>query len=494
MVAQPSLHCNINAIKKRVRPHGARNMALSRIHACPPRHDAGQEENRKNQGAIVNRIASGACRRLASAAALALATVLLASCGSGGVSNDNATAAGTGPVSISPDTVTLYSEMPTTFVLSGGSGSYLVASSDQSVVPVASNIRINSFTVVPSDVAGDTPVTLTVRDANDASSVPATATLTVKARTISSVVTITPSSTQAAACGTAICSGGDAEVTAVLSQAGLPLANRNVRFDVVSGDVRIITSAPGAPEVDSLSGTTTTDTTGTARMRIRVLASATSQTALLRITDLSSGFSQTASVTISPASSAALNAQPTTIAFTGPDSNTCATNSADVIVFGGRPPYSISNPGPFGIFPTVVTASGGRFTVTATGQCTTGSTIAIVDANGASVSVTATNSLGTVAVPPFVVAPSEVTFTGCGQQAGVALAGGTGNYYASTASGTGTTPLIVQVAGSFGNIELPPSAFVGALPPTLPFDLQAGFSDGRTVQPVTVHVLGTGNC
>ena len=435
------------------------------------------------------RIVSGACRLFASAATLAFAASLLASCGSGAVSNSNATAAGSGPVSISPATATLYSEMPTTFALSGGSGSYLVASSNQSVVPVASNIRINSFTVVPADVASDTPVMLSVRDANNAASASATATLTVKARTISSVVTITPSSTQAAACGTAICSGGDAEVQAVLSQAGLPLANRDVSFDVVSGDVRIITSAPGAPEVDSLSGTATTDATGTARMRIRVLASATSQTALLRITDLASGFSQTASVTISPASSAPLGAQPTTIAFTGPDASSCASGvAADVIVFGGRPPYSISNPGAFGVFPTIVASSGGRFTVTASGQCSTGSPIAVVDANGASLTVTATNSLGTVTPPPFVAAPSAVTFTGCGQQAGVALAGGTGNYYASAPSGD---PLNVQVSGNLGTIILnkPATPF-----PAPPFDLQAGFSDGRTVQSVTVHVLGTSGC
>ncbi|HUI98802.1 MAG TPA: hypothetical protein VLY46_01135 [Usitatibacter sp.] len=439
------------------------------------------------------RIASGASRRLASAAALVLATVLLASCGSGGVSNDNATGAGTGPVSISPATATLYSEVPTTFVLSGGSGSYLVASSNQAVVPVASNIRINSFTVVPADVASDTAVTLTVTDANNATVIPATATLTVKARTISSTVTITPSSTQAAACGTAICAGGDAQVTAVLSQAGLPLANRVVRFDVVSGDVRIITSAPGDPEVDSLSGTTTTDSTGTARIRIRVLASATSQTALLRITDVTSGFSQTASVTISPVSGAPLNAQPSTISFTGPDANTCATGiSADVIVFGGRPPYNISSPGAFGIYPTVVTSSGGRFQVTATGQCSTASTIAIVDANGASTTVTVTNALGTVAPPPFVVAPTEVTFTDCGQSAGIALAGGTGAYYASA----GGSPLDVEVAGSAGIITLPVQAFTSTntTPSAPPFDLQAGFSDGQTVQPVTVHVLGTASC
>ena len=448
------------------------------------------------QGDAVIRNAFGAPRRFASLAALALASVVLASCGSGGVSNDNATAPGTGPVSISPTTATLYSDLPTTFALSGGSGSYLVTSSDQSVVPVASNIRVNSFTVVPADVGSDTSVTLTVRDANNATAIAASATLTVKPRTISSTITITPSASQSPECGTAICAGGDAEVSVLLSQAGVPLANRNVRFDVVSGDVRIITSPPGAPEVDSLTGVTTTDSSGTARMRIRVLADAASQTALLRITDLSSGFSQTAAVTISPVSTTPLKAQPTTIDFTGPDANTCANgNSADVIVFGGHPPYSISTPGAFSVSPNLVTVSGGRFVVSATGQCTTGSQIAIVDANGASVTVTASNSLGTVTPPPFVVAPTEVTFTDCGQEADVTLAGGTGSYFASSSSNTGTGLQVQYLGNGVGSIFLPKGAFgTPASAPTPPFDLQAGFSDGRTAQSVTVHVLGTSGC
>lgn len=446
------------------------------------------------------RTAPGAWRRLASRAALALVSVMLASCGSGGVSNDNATAPGTGPVTISPDTATLFSELPTTFALSGGSGSFVVTSSDQNVVPVASNIRVNRFTVVPGDVGSDTSVTLTVRDANNATAVPATAALTVKPRTISSTITITPSSSQSAACGSAICAGGDAEVSAVLSQAGVPLAGRNVQFDVLSGDVRIITSAAGTPEVDSLSGTTTTDSSGTARIRIRVLAGAPPQTALLRITDLASGFSQTASVAISSLTNAPLSAQPNSIAFVGPNTGACATGvSADVIVTGGNPPYSISQPAGFIVNPTVVDSSGRRFTVTATGQCSTGSSIAVVDASGGSVAVTVTNAPGTFTPPPFVVAPTTVTFTDCGQSAGVVLAGGTGNFFAAG----NNPPLDVEVVGpGVGNIFLPVGGlgFGGtAINPSSPtpgdITLQAAFSDGQSVAPVTVKVLaGATHC
>lgn len=434
----------------------------------------------------MHHFAPGALRRFTSHVSAILSAVLLAACGSGGVSNDNATGAGSGPVSISPATATLFSELPTKFSLSGGSGSFLVSSSDQNVVAVASNLRVNSFTVVPGDVASDTPVTLTVRDANDASATPATATLTVKPRTITNVVTITPSPSQSAACGSAICSGGDAEVKVVLAQAGIPLANRDVRFDVVSGDVRIIT-----PDGDLLSGTATTDGSGIARIRIRAASGATSQTALLRITDLASGFSQTTSVAITSTSNSPLSAQPTTISFTGRDANTCASGiPATVIVSGGTPPYNVSQPGAFFVNPTRVDSSGSSFTVTATGQCSAGSAIAIVDSIGASVTVTATNSLGTVAVAPFIVEPQTITFTDCGQQADVVLAGGTGQYFSSSSSA------FLSVSPGFNNgaftISMPLAQSGTLVPPSA--TLQVGFSDGQTALPVTVEIKGNLSC
>jgi hypothetical protein len=104
--------------------------------------------------------------------------------------------------------------------------------------------------------------------------------------------------------------------------------------------------------------------------------------------------------------------------------------------------------------------------------------------------VTAKNSVGSIAAPPFVVAPTAVTFTDCGQTAGVTLAGGTGNYIASQ----GGPPLTVVIAGpGLGSITLPSDAFAGA-PPSAPVDLQAGFSDGQTAQSVTVHITGFASC
>jgi hypothetical protein len=411
----------------------------------------------------------------------ALAT--LASC-SGAVSAPP-TPVTTDPISVTPAVATLHSELPTNFIITGGNGSYIITSSNQAVVPIAGSFTGTTLTVVPNPVPAETPVTLTIRDTS--TTAPVTVELTVRPRTIENVVTITPSASQSAACGTSICSGGDAEVKVSLSQGGIPIVGRQVRFDVVSGDIRVITSPAGTAEVLTTSGTTATDNTGTARMRIRVLADATSQTALLQVTDLSSGFTLRTSIAIAPSSNAPLNAQPSTILFQGLAPNTCASGiPADVIVFGGRPPYLISQPGSFQVSPTIVTQNGGRFTVTATGQCTAGSQIAIVDANGATVSVTASNVLSDVPAPTpppttaFNVAPTELIL-GCGQSGSVTAVGGTGSYVANSTSPSTVTPF---VSGGTVSITRVNSG-------TGPTTVIVSVSDGREIKGVTVTVPAT---
>lgn len=413
--------------------------------------------------------------------AACLSVIGLASCGSGAVSAPP-TPVTPGPLAITPSSATLYSELPTSFLISGGTAPYFITSSNQATVPVIGTVAGSSFTVVPSPVATDTPVTLTLTDS--AGGTAATAALTVRPRTVSNVITVTPSPSQSAACGTAICAGGDAEVKVTLSQNGVPLAGRNVRFEVISGDFRIITSAPGTAEALSTTGSTLTDSTGTARMRIRVLSDAGPQTALLQITDVNSGAFQRSSVPIAPSSSSPLNAQPERISFVGPNSSSCANGiPADVIVFGGRPPYQISRPGTFSIDRDVVTFSGGRFTVTANGQCVASQPIAIVDNNGATVTVTASNSLGSVlAGTPVVATPGAVTLDSCMSIANVALSGGSGTYLAARGSGALDVRRVSENVFSIQRLS-------GSPPAASP--VQVGFSDGRTVTEVTVTLSGT---
>lgn len=422
-----------------------------------------------------------ALKFLAYSIATSLAALALVSCGSGAVSAPS-TPATPGPLAITPGSATLYSELPTSFVISGGTPPYFVTSSNQAAVPVIGTVTGSSFTVVPNPVATETPVTLTLTDS--ASATAANATLTVRPRTVSNVITVTPSASQSAACGTSICAGGDAEVRVVLSQNGVPLAGRTVRFDVISGEFRIITSAPGLAEALSTTGSTLTDSSGTARMRIRVLSDASPQTALLQITDVNSGAFQRASVPIAPSSSSPLNAQPDRISFVGPNGSSCANGiSADVIIFGGRPPYQVSRPGTFNIDRDTVTASGGRFTITANGQCVGTQPIAIVDNNGATVTVTASNSLGsTLAGTPVVATPSTVTLDSCVSIANVVLSGGSGSYLHASGSGALEVRKVSENRFSIQRLS-------GSAPAASP--VQVGFSDGRTVTSVTVTLSGS---
>jgi hypothetical protein len=297
------------------------------------------------------------------------------------------------------------------------------------------------------------------------------------------VVTITPSSSQSTACGTAICSGGDAEVRVFLSIGGVPLRARTVRFDVVSGDIRIITSGPGLPETLALTGSTVTDDTGTARMRIRVLPDATSQTALLQITDVSTGFTQRTSVTIAPSSNAPLNAQPSTIEFQGTAAGTCASGiQADVIVFGGRAPYQISRPGSFSVSPPTVLNSGDRFQVGANGQCANASQIAVVDSNGATVAVTATNRISPVqgtTTTAFAVSPTTASLNSCNDVANISLLGGSGSYIGASSNSS----VKVIINSNIGSI----SRAAGA---SAPASVTVSFSDGKTVKDVAVSLTG----
>src|SRR5436190_5264322 len=357
--------------------------------------------------------------------------VLVASCGSGSV--------GTPPVNdptkitILPDNATLYSGLPTTFSITGGTGAYLVTSSNQAVIPVATaTMTSSSLTIVPNPVAADTVVTLSARDTG--STAPVSVTLTVKPGTVSNTVTVTPSS---GACAPAICSGGDAVVSVLISQGGIPLAARGVRFDVVSGDVRFITSPAGAPETVALSATTATDETGIARIRMRALDSAANQTAIIQITDIAGGAYQRTTVFIARSSTAQTGffVVPTSVTYTGPDNTRCADGSTslttEVFVFGGTPPYTISNtaPGAFDLNTSFVASSGGSFRITPKGACVDGATFIVTDQTGRTVTVTASNKLGTtVPVAAFFVTPTSVSLGTCTDTANVIAGGGSGTY------------------------------------------------------------------
>jgi hypothetical protein len=415
--------------------------------------------------------------RLAAAAALAAG---VASCG-GSVSANPSPVVTDVAISILPGTgTTMYSGLPTTFVLSGGTGAYIVTSNNQAILPIAGGVTGRSVTLVPNPVTADTTVTLTVRDTGSA--LPVTANVTVRPGTVSNNVTITPSATQPSVCGSSICAGGDAEVRVTISQGGIPLAARGVSFQVVSGDFRIIASGFGVtPEVLAASANTVTDEQGIARMRIRVLPEALAQTALIQITDLATGAFQRTSFAISQSGTAALVALPNSINFTGPNNQSCASGlGADVVVFGGRPPYQITQPGSVAfVSPTVVTTSGGRFSVTSNGGCADSASIGIIDASGATATVAVSNKVGTVEVTPeLVVSPTTLSLTTCAGTASAVVAGGLGApFFAAAGNGV----ITATVSGSTVTVKRTAGTTATGIPA-----VDVSVTDGKTVKTISV--------
>ena len=249
-------------------------------------------------------------------------------------------------VTIQPETAVLYSGMPTTFTVSGGTGTYSITSSNQAVVQVPAFLNGRTFAVVPANVIADTAVTISVRDSGTAPL--ATATLSVRPGTVANDIVVIPTATQGTGCAPAVCSGGDALVFATVSQGGSPLPARGVRLDVVSGDFRFIVSPPGQAEVLSTQTTVISDQAGGVHARIRVLAGAPNQTGVVQVTDLGTNAFRRATFTIAQATgtSPGFFTVPDSFTFTGPNTLQCASGTrADVSIFGGTPPYTISNAG-----------------------------------------------------------------------------------------------------------------------------------------------------
>ncbi len=350
-------------------------------------------------------------------------------------------------ITIQPAVATIYPGVPITLLITGGTGSYVVASDNQGTIPIAVAGVGHELTVIANPVSADTVVNLTVRDTGTA---PAkTATLTVRPGTIANAVTITPSSSACQPAGTnpppVICSGGEALVTATISQAGIPLPARGMRFEVVSGEVRFITTPVGVtPEVLSTTLLTSSDQLGLARVRLRVLANAPDQNALIQITDPETLAYQRVVVQVrqfTGTGNPPFFAVPSSLTFTGPFIGRCAENAGtDIAIFGGLPPYTVVNAnGVIAISPTnsFVGASGGTFSARTFGAtCFTNAPVTITDSAGRTIIVTISNVEGTQPAPAAPISLSPATLTlGCMQTGSVAVVGGTTPFAAGANSG-----------------------------------------------------------
>ena len=100
---------------------------------------------------------TSALRRIPAAAFLALATLLAACSGSVGPSPNvvDPTA-----ISVQPSSLVIYPGVPVTLLINGGTGSYVVASNNQSIVPIVTAGVGHQLTVIANPVNAETVVKL----------------------------------------------------------------------------------------------------------------------------------------------------------------------------------------------------------------------------------------------------------------------------------------------------------------------------------------------
>ena len=379
-------------------------------------------------------------KRVAILAAIGAMGGLLGSCGGSGAGSAPVPVVPVTPVilplSVLPPTADVFADVPTEISISGGTPPYSIGSSNAVVVPTPalSGTATGGFkiTVIAKSVVADTPVTITVLDANRLQTSIA---LNVKVTTLNNVVTITPLAPTGAGCG-GLCSGGDARIVVTAVVNGVKLANRAIRFDVFQGDFRFVTPGTNAL-VSSL--IINTDENGDAVARIQVIVTAPTQVATLRTTDTVSGLVRFSSFNIVQQISGVgilsiLPSGPVTVtagkAAPGQAAQCPFGASVDHYVYGGTPPYTIKSPlfDYLTVFPSIVTTNGGSYRVTQNG-CGTGSILVTDSLNRVlespsfiSVAGPAGDAIPAPTPPALTVSP-QVLAVGCGQTGSVSLTG-----------------------------------------------------------------------
>jgi hypothetical protein len=377
----------------------------------------------------------------------ALAGLLaLAGCGGGSGAPNNPFApkpTPVGPLFVLPPTAVVYSHTAASLQVSGGATPYQAFSSNSAVLPVAQNVDTGVIVLIPSDVAADTPVIITVQDAIGQT---ATSSITVRPAPLFNTLTVVPSRT---VCGTnAVCSGDTATATVqVLGPGAAGIPNRLVKFDVITGAFAIQSSNPAQPLVSSL--TVASDANGNARVVLQAAVGVPTQPAQIRATDLTTGNAVTAAFTIVQQTdgSAILSVIPATATITGPDKNTCSAGARiDYFIYGGTPPYHVSSTFPDAVIlvNSTVNFSGGSFEAITNGACVNPLTFTIVDAIGRQTTATLVNSVGT-ATPVVPTGPVQVTPPTVAAGPGVNSC--TGKSFGFTITG-GTAPFSVASPGA----------------------------------------------
>lgn len=417
-----------------------------------------------------------------------VASLVVAGCGGGGA--ETLPNRG-GELSIAPQQGDFYAGIASTITVSGGRAPYSLTSSDPALLPVPAILRGHSFEVVPNNPGvvdpslqeGDVPRRTVIITARDSFGFTVEAEIRVMrnfltAYNIALFSTTCPVDTPA-------CAGGETVVRFAAITSGSLHGGKIFRLEMVRGPCLFVD--PIGSENLRPTVTTASDHQGTVTAVMRCPANIPSQLAVIRIVDVASGASQEHSFVVSQASATQtppLTAIPDEITFTGADSASCGTGTADFYVFDGQAPYfAVSTFPSIQVTPRSDT-NPGRFTVTASnsGTCVTDGTIIVTDARGGRTTVTVTTEEGEDDPPEpadFSVAPSSLTLA-CNTSGSVTAVGGSGFYQTTsshprvTAVVAGNTVTITRVAGD-GATVFPTTASVAV-------------SDGQTIETVTVTV------
>jgi hypothetical protein len=425
-------------------------------------------------------------KALVALAAIAAIT-LLAGCGGGGAKDPFDSGPPAPALIVNPTSLNIYSNLPSVLTISSGVGPFQIFSSDSVVLPVATVVSGALVTLVPSNVAIDTVVTVTVQDALGRRVAIA---VTVKPATLVGSTEIVPlaNSTCGAASGggtpttpsaatgpTAVCTGETATAKVTVRAANTSvIPNRQVRFDVVFGNFQFVTDANGANPSNTV--TLVTDQNGVASALIKTADGVPSQAAAIRVTDLVTGnrvdttFSIVQKINGTEVLSVVPGAGYVGKAFFKGE---CGGTTGDFLVYGGRPPYTARSSLPNAVRlsvggvvsdPVVIPASGGSFRASTTLSACVGykAQIVVTDSAGLTFTVSYEEQEGSNErpAPPdpttLVISPKTVNLN-CTPSRTVAfsIAGGVGPFVLRTSRPAATSVSGTTVTLSPGTAAAP---------------------------------------
>ena len=411
---------------------------------------------------------------------LSILSALLGACGGGGAERafnaDNQAV-----LDILPSEGTIYAGIPYTYTVVGGRRPYFVSSSDYTIIPINGLIKGDQFTFVASEPGVVDPgldpnevprrsVFLSVRDSgSQQGGTQLASTLTKKYSVLQNFLTgygvgyKSNCATSGSASAAQACQGLESVMQVSPVTNGILAGGKQMRVERISGDFDWVVEGTNTLQ-SSLNFTTDHRGIGFARLKVR--AGAVTQIASFRLIDVATTVNVIELFTISgTAPPGALTLIPSTLTFTGALSTECGTGTADILIFDGKPPFTIQNTEPnLTVSPLVVPDLGGKFTVTAFNRnlCLSGASVVVLDNEGRRATLTVTTAVGTgtpPVAPAVQVSPNAVTLTCAANVATVSVVGGVPGGNSAVSSSPRVTAVIsgnsMQITRLLGDVGGP---------------------------------------